>query len=389
LDIQIENIKIRFNIGEDKQVKELLVREFNSFIKVFSGKPNISINIKYSEFITLKNVKYYGDNIISNKEFVAQNMKAHLRNIWIKYSISSYFGSHIDIYLSNKKKNQNFIEKWFLEIKKVISPNFLFPWQNSLIDFIHGPFIGIVQLQLLKNTSLFLHASSINKNDNGIILVGLEQSGKSTIADYFTKNEKWQFISEDYCILNNKNEVLGYNKQRRFFLKQLKETNYKIFSNNILRTILEILNISIFGLMKRKTIRVLCISEVLSIEKIKLKTKIRSVVYIQRKENGKIEMNKIDNLKMVNICSNIMMAEMKNLNGFFNLISCYGIIKQLPNQVNKLFEDIAKIMDTIINKNSCYILNIPQYKNFDNIKNSIDGEFKKIINYKNQIKEVD
>jgi len=88
-------------------------------------------------------------------------------------------------------------------ISKIISSYFADNINMILSDFFHGPFIGILLVNLLKTDSILLHSSCINYKDRTLILISGPQSGKTTIARELSCFDHCSVIGEDFIVIDN------------------------------------------------------------------------------------------------------------------------------------------------------------------------------------------
>lgn len=369
LNVQIDAINVAFNTFGDKDISVFLQREFPDVMENINNKPDIHINFRRDDFkahATLYNCAdtfaYYGGKIV-------QGIKAHFRTTWITYDISPVLGSCIDVYIGPRQSSR--IGKMISGFKRALSTQFLYPWQNSIIDFIHGPLMSIIQLNLLKKSSSFLHASSISRDKAGIVFPGYGQTGKSTIADRLTKKQDWRFISEDMCIINSKKCVLAYNKQRGLNLSQLKDTEYYNFKRaNCIADKANILLIRALKLLGIQPVRILSISELFEADIIMKQARLTAAVYIKRGNYSKIRLEKTTGAEMASLCSSAMKVELENM-GLIKLLSCYNMITNNENDAEVIFESMEKLYMRIFQDVQSYVLMVPDCDDLSFIEKEI------------------
>jgi hypothetical protein len=386
LSVRIDSISIDFISYGNKEVLEFLERDFGYFKFDNNKEPDICIEITNDVFEAPKNCTYFDNSIISFKNTIAIKYNARFREIWVAYSTQPYLGRNIKIYIPKKlmitDKKSSVKEK----ITRIFFPNFLYRWQNALMDIIHGPLLGLMHLRLLSGESAFLHASAISsENGKGIALPGWAQSGKSTIADILIKKNKWKFIAEDLCIVSKENTVYSFPKQRRVYSNQLKDTMYYKSRKNFLDKLQDRINIvilSAFNSTGVKAKRVLSWEEIYEENCISKTANLEAVVYLIRGDYEEISLSQVSGKKLAAMCSSMMSTEMRNFNGFYQLLDVYGVVSDDINPIQTLFKNTYAKYLSAFNDRKCYILRMPYQKNLKFVENWIHPQLVGILNDK-------
>lgn len=380
--ISIQKINIEFLYNGNIEVIDFIKRDFIYFESKYRDVADITIEITHNKFYGLDDEINFNTDIKANENEIAYLHCARLRKIWVKYDIRKMLGNKITIYLpeeftTNKFKNvivENLIRTFF--------PNNLFRWQNALMDIIHGSLLGILQLHFIKEGASLIHASAVsNEKSDGFLFSGWSQSGKSTIADVLVRSNRWKFVSEDLCLITDKSKIVGIPKQRRIYTSQMnkentrdksaKERKFRGIKNNILS--------KIFNLIGRQQMRVLSVNEIFDKKQVDLYATLNSSIFILRSHKNRIIIDEINAEKMSLICLNMMNSEMKNFNGFYDLMSIYGIIKGNQNILEKLNYDMFQIYYKCFSNKQCFIMEIPEVESLDFIKTEIEPFIKKLI----------
>lgn len=372
--LQIYNVNIAIDTENDEEILSFLKRDFQIFENNPPGKPDLTIRIYHKHYQAPKGVNYFGDDFILYEDTIAQCIKAHRRTTWITYEVSPILGSQIELYIPDKPAEQKGKDLIHSTEDRLLSLNFLYPWQNSLIDFFHGTFLGILQMRLIQNSAVLLHGAAIEKYSSGLLLTGIAQCGKSTITDRLVKKKHWRFLSEDYSIINYNHEIYSFPLQRRVYRKQLTASNYYKKDTNLIEMMLDQLNILLMkplSMIGKESIRILSEAELFDPEEMIHKANLKAVIYLNRADHQELALTPISGNAMAHMCSNMMMAEMKNLTGFYDLISCYGIMKQKPNQINEIFMWMERLYQEIFKGRACYTLTIPYYTSLKSIEKNL------------------
>lgn len=381
LNIQLDNISISLDTAGDEDVALFLMREFPEAAYDLEMQPDIRIKFAFNSFIVPDTFDRYGKNLIHYDGVIAQRIKAHLRTTWIKYDTEPQLGSFIEVYLPCKSVNHS--EKVKNMILRFLSLDFLYPWQNAILDFVHGPLIGIIQLTLINKSATFLHASSLANDSAGIVLPGWAQSGKTTIVERLVGSKEWEFVSEDFCIINNKGKVIGYPKQMGLRTSKLRSINYHKNGQTTIERLLDTANallMNSLSIIHITPMRICSVAEIFGAHVLRRDVKLTIAIYVQSGNYEEMICSKVGSSEMVNMCVNMMMAEIKNLTGLYDLLSCYGIMKKAPNPMEELYEITTKLYTEIFSKVRSYVLYVPQYARLDLIEKEINAVLEDILN---------
>jgi hypothetical protein len=383
INFKIANISIKFICHENNQIIEFIKRDFGIFKFDSIDSPDLCIEITHNKFHVPKNCTYFDSTIISFENTIAVKYNARFRSAWVTFSTKPHLGNNIKIYIPKElmlTDNKSIVKE---KIIRMFFPNFLYRWQNLLLDIIHGPLLGIIHLRLLRENSALIHASAItNKNGKGILIPGWAQSGKSTIVDILINKKSWKFIAEDLCILTKEKTLATYPKQRRIYWNQLKNTNYFKRNINFLEKIEDRINVLLLGTFKPigfKSKRILSWDEIIEKKNIEEISDINAVVYLLRGDYDDISLLEVSNKKLAEMCSSMMLTELQNFNGFFQLIAVYGIVSDDVNPIETLSKNTYEMYLSTFKDKNCYILKVPYFDNLDFVENWIHPNFEDIL----------
>jgi hypothetical protein len=384
LSAQIHNVNVTF-FGDCKgSIMDFIERDFSFFKTNDDNNPDISVEIVHGNFQIPPKSAYYSNNIVSYDDTIAVKYNARFREIWVTYSTKPYLGKKIKIFIPSNIILDNVKSKVKEKIIRILFPNFLYRWQNALVDIIHGPLLGVIHLRLLYKGAALLHSSAIaNEQGNGVLLPGWAQSGKSTIADILIKKKSWKFIGEDICIVTKEGMLIPFPKQRRVYYPELKNTKYFKFKKSRVDLFEERLNIFLFrilSLVGLKSKRLLTYREVYDESSMAATcSELNALVYISRGKYDDIFMYKIKEDKVAAICTNMMVSEMQNFNGFYQLLAVYGMMSDNCNPIQDLIKSTSENYLAAFKDKRCYILNAPYFKDFDFIEKLIHPKLEEVL----------
>jgi hypothetical protein len=79
-----------------------------------------------------------------------------------------------------------------------------------------------------------IHGSAVSKNDEGVVLFGWKNTGKTSTAIYLVKNKGFEFVSDGQMSINEKGEIIGRITEFEDLYNKLKKL-YKIENINNLK----------------------------------------------------------------------------------------------------------------------------------------------------------
>lgn len=343
-------VKVRFEFTENLFIKEYLNRELYLFnTDEENGESDITTLIytgkseKEKYFNTVDNYKKSQSGKFIEKKLSAKD----------RYTLSTYFINEerkaiILLYIPYIAKKSIF--------EKVISPSYLEKWNRCLIDFIHGPFIVVMQMNLMKNNKTFTHSSSINYNNSGILITAFAQAGKSTLVDYMINKTEAKLISEDFSIIDKTN-IYSYPKQCRVYFKNMKESFY---SQRKTEKYLDKFSFIFFDNLKWLSIepkRILSYSDLYGMRKISNNGTLDKVILLFRDSN-KVSLENIDVNKATAISTENLINEFDNIdfsNEIVNII--YGSLGY-----KSLYKEIYDTFRQIYSNKELIMINVPFYE---------------------------
>ena len=210
-----------------------------------------------------------------------------------------------------------------------------------------------------------MHSSAIaNEQGNGVLLPGWAQSGKVQLQISNQKNHGSLLAK---CMYSNKEGMLiPFPKQRRVYYPELKNTKYFKFKKSRVDLFEERLNIFLFrilSLVGLKSKRLLTHREVYDESSMAATcSELNALVYISRGKYDDIFMYKIKEDKVAAICTNMMVSEMQNFNGFYQLLAVYGMMSDNCNLCWDLIKSTSENYLAAFKDKRCYILNAPYFK---------------------------
>lgn len=374
-------VKMIIEIEDCKKLVQFFDRDFGIYRAITTEEPDIVVTITNVPVTIPKTSCKLSNDIFFYDEKMYVRYNAAFRETWVSYGSKSCLGENITIHLPDKPFEEGLINNINKHLIRFLYPNYLHRWQNSLMDIFHGPLLGLLQINLLKKGKALLHASSIaNINGEGVVFPGWAQSGKSTIADRLIKKKNWKFIAEDFVILSEKNKIISFPKQRRVYASQLKKTKYTSIQRTFMEKIFDNLNLSLYRLLKSsKSIRILSVDEIFNSEDIMKDASLNTVIFLKRGNFIEINLTRIEIETMANMCADMMFFEMQNFNGYYQLISAYGVMSGNSDLIKMITQNLRQIYISVFKETKCYILEVPETQELDFIENNLHFELENMI----------
>lgn len=345
ININIANILLSI-FTDDNQIRNYITREFeNNYLNdnIDYIKPSVSINIYSTKKYEFKIEKKINNNIFTDSDKnIMQIIKAKGRKTIVIYSKNF---EKINIYIPYKTTTN--------EITKIINPKYLAKWQNCLIDFFHGPFLGILEYFLLKKDYTFIHGSSFCYNSMGYVFSGKAQVGKTEIVNSLKNDAK--ILSDDFTILLDNSHISPYQKSIGVFLENINFDTYYSDKKRI-SIIFEKINFKIFKILRFKPKRILFFKEVFTNSYSKDNIELNKIFYINR-DNDNYKIKKIEVSEYVPEMVKILENEFNNLQNFWILLDeCTDLNKET------FMLEIKNCLEKCLKYVKLYSINIPFYE---------------------------
>lgn len=346
--------------SDNQYINDYIIKEFkNSVVKEKDKNIDTCMNIEVfvHEEHCFKIKEKVNDNIFKDKDGkVLQIIKGKRRKSFVIYDKNF---SNIKIYIPYKVSDSN--------VKKIFNPKFLNKFENSLLDFFQGPFIGIMEYLLVKKDNTFIHGSACSYNDFGYVFCGKAQVGKTEIANSIL--DKAQIISDDFTILCNNSSIVPYQKSVGVFWDNINIKKY--FKNKKKSEIFwQKINIFLFKLLKITGIklkRVLFFTELFENSYSKENIKLENIYYLER-SNEEYSLKQMERKVFIEEMVDILENEFNNLQNFWVLLKvCVCLDKE------EFLERINKCLDKCLQKEKCFVVNIPYFKTKSEFRYQVKG----------------
>lgn len=340
--VKIHGVCIKFAM-ESQLVAEYVSREIEQYTnnKVYSKEENVDmfINFYNKKFRLPANYYRYNAETICYGNNIAICIRAHFRHTWIVVKKDPIGKFIVSVYLDLKDSIGS-------EIKKVFTLNFLYPWQNSIIDFFHGIYLILLQEKLFEQQAIIVHAAAMFFKNRGFVLTADAASGKSTLVDLAVKKHGFKFIAEDYCIIDRNSVVTGVFNQRRIGQEHIPDRKKTVSS------VANYMFCELMRLMGKERIRICSIDELFEEEEIIRDAKMDAIYFLNR-GNEEANAKKISTTML-----EIMKREIANWEGANSWLFCCNYQKVFWEKYQAILSDICSI-------NREVVWNIPFYKSID------------------------
>ena len=286
-------------------------------------KQNMIIDVKNEKFTINDDMKKVNECVYTDNCKVYICVQAFLRKTWIAVDIQDKETSYVELFID--KKND--------KIKRLCTPNFQYPWQNSVVDFFHGIFLWLIENYMLEYGITLIHAAAFAYDEKKILLAADAAAGKSTVVDDIVLRHKGKYISEDYCFVDNLGNVYGLFNQRRI-----------ITSRKECRGVGDFCNFLFFSIVK--------LMKIVSVESIR----IRSTVELYSKSDiicqgcqceGFFlmrEKNKDTHFDCAERCVKVMEKEIRNWDGCIPLMMAIDVLKPDENVCENFWDRLNVVI---------------------------------------------
>lgn len=363
IDVNISDVFISF-FSDDEKINKYITREFKNQIthdiENFSKQSDMKINIYTKEkYKFVQNKVLNKDIFIDNSQRVVQIIRAKNRKTFVVYSKNF---KEVRVYIPYNTKDS---------VSKIANPKYLNKWQNCLLDFFQGPFIGIMEYHLLSKKHTFMHGCSFAYMNLGYVFCGKAQIGKTEIVKAI-KNSA-EIISEDFTILYDKSYICSYQKSIGVFKENI---NIDEYLKNVSKKekFLQKLNFGFFKVIHRyKSKRILFFDELFPNSYSKNKVFIGNIFYIER-DNGTYRVEKMSSFEFIKNMLSILENEFNNLPNFWTILNlCTNISK------TDFMSNVQKCLEYILKDIGLFSINIPFYKEKSDFKIKINDMLKDIL----------
>lgn len=324
---QFGKIAVKFEV-RDSKIANNIQSEYAQ-LRHFVKNPDLSITI---------------DTEKSGNCYPVQTLKATGRSITVEYINETKL--HVRVPKSTS----------FDGLFRIINPTYESRQSAAIIDFLHNLFLGILQVQLLKNESTIFHCGSLCMpgRNKAILLFGGPQIGKSTLVNLLTKNYWGKIISEDFCILSKDGRVYSLPHKRRISLSQYEESgHYLNFSERWNRIFCKV--------MGKEVYRVLPFSEIFNEHSLSLEAPIDIIYFVQR-DGTDVFQEKCSKSKFAQQCLSVLLGEFKNFSGFQEMFDVLPCGQYCQMTFDQMLECTKKAIEDIYDNIDCRILHVPFFQ---------------------------
>ncbi len=343
---------------------EYLLREFADVVTNEQQVEDLEIAIINETFRKPQKVDLIAKQLYVKNNKIMQCIRSKRNEIWVETTIQKGLPRKVNLYIPYEISDN---------ISKMFHPAYLCKWQISLVNFVHGPFLGMMELLLLERNASYFHASAFRAyGEGGILLTGYGQVGKSTFVKWITNDNKNDIISEDFCIINSEKEVIPYSKQSRIRLQNKSDfEQYRKEVGNY--SIMDQINYSVFKLLKRvgiHPIRILSVSEMFSnykkVESIQIKD-----IYCMKREGTTFDIKAIEKNEFIEFSEKNLEIEFNNMIGVSEWLKALEAITKTKELKDQLSEKRKKIFESVFEKVNCRAAYIPYNENMEDTKKMV------------------
>lgn len=366
LTVCVSDLNIRFEGIENPGLRTYLLREFSCLIGQESEAPDVTIRVINEGFELSRSYVYIEKGIYASKHSLAQELCSRGNSIWILYNADTDIPSDVKVYIPYRFSTDN--------LSKLFHPSFLCKWEVSMLNFVHGPLLGLVQMHLVRRKATFFHASALSTDGkSGIALAGNGHSGKSTFVKWLAQTDlAFCVLAEDFCVINENKELMSYPKQMRIHLNPLQDVSYfKEYGQD--DGLLNRLNALLFLAFKRwgiGPIRRMSFQQVFGDQRVIPKVKLEIILVINRSSMG-ASITTISKTEFVSYCTEMMMTEISNLAGVQRLMKALDKIHGRATSFDDLRVEFQRQFELIFKQTKCYFLNIPYYDDIQETKKEV------------------
>lgn len=241
-------------------------------------------------------------------------------------------------------------------IKKTLSVSI-----NSRIEISYSLFWYIIQVLLLKENASFIHAGTFTSGCNkAIAFMGTGGSGKtSNMFQYLSKSE-YEYLSEDFGIINDKGNVYLSPKTLSVYDSDIENESSILLKFKKSMTISNRFKWSFNSMVRKKNpmikVPVRCLFEREKLSKLALLSK---SFYIIRSDISEPEVRKIDIEELSQRLVNITLREMKKYVELINLINASAPSDYPYPSLEEFIASVKNIYLKAFNNSENYLLNLP------------------------------
>lgn len=207
---EFQDLHMSFEM-ESLAVAEYVLREISQYVvENSSNKTNdydIFVHFFDKKFTPAGKYEQISGRILKYGDIYAICIKAHFRNTWVTVKENENRNYVVGVYLDIRSLAVN-------KLKRIFTMDYLYPWQNSIVDFFHGIYLVLLQIKLFHKRAIIAHAVALVYKGVCFTLLADAASGKSTLIDTLAATQICKFIAEDYCVITE-HMVSGVFNQRR------------------------------------------------------------------------------------------------------------------------------------------------------------------------------
>lgn len=322
--VNIHDVLIKIRAGS-KEIYDYTLRELDHFVIQKCEKADLFIYFQNEKYQMPETCQKVNKNVIMYQNIIAICIKAHFRKTWITIQNLKNGRYAVRVFLHVKKGLSS-------EIKRILTLNYLYPWQNSMIDFFHGIFLGLLQYKLFKKKTLIVHSAALVYRNKCFVILADAAAGKSTITDYLVNMGVGKFISEDYCMIDHNQQVQGLFNQRRVALSSA----YRMDSVCVGERINDLF-CKIMGICGHQGIRIRSVGELFSPENVNDCSSTDYIFYLKRKKEERTCSDLCTTIRK------IMRKEIRNWDGVNDWLRAENSYCKFWRQYNEILKALAEV----------------------------------------------
>jgi len=334
---------------------------FDSIRKEFSLYPLVDADPNL-EFNFLNKSPVVEEDLVRSNNLLVSSNKVYVNDGHFFYVISECSKKwKVDLYCFFKFP-ASYYRKIIYSCKRFFHWNYLYHHENLAKNFIYNIFDYIFELFSLKKNlnQTFIHASSFDKNGQGILLAALGGVGKTTLMTKLVFEHNCKFLADDLSIIDDRYiyfnpkflQIYPYNLLNNPYLSKVLFRNRSLIDkvNWYLRSRLKGLK----GVRRRMSP-----FDVFGSSNICYKSRFTKIFFMRYANASKISISNVSCDYIAELCSNVIVSELFPLANI--LLNIYSSIQScfIPS-LAEFLDKVKKVYCSVFANKKCFLIDLPE-----------------------------